>query len=220
MEKKLEALEEKYASLAERLESTEIMSDMAAYAKCMKEYKALTPIIDKYHEYKTALADLKDAEEIAAETDDAEMRALAQEQSAQSRLAIDRCLGELKLLLLPRDPNDDKNVIVEIRSGAGGDEAALFAYELYRMYTMYAEKCGFKTELLYVNETELKGFKEVSFMIVGEGAYSKFKFESGVHRVQRVPETEVPPGLPLTALWTAHFPTSSGLPGTAGEPLC
>ena len=190
MEKKLEALEEKYASLAERLESTEIMSDMAAYAKCMKEYKALTPIIDKYHEYKTALADLKDAEEIAAETDDAEMRALAQEQSAQSRLAIDRCLGELKLLLLPRDPNDDKNVIVEIRSGAGGDEAALFAYELYRMYTMYAEKCGFKTELLYVNETELKGFKEVSFMIVGEGAYSKFKFESGVHRVQRVPETE------------------------------
>ena len=153
MEKKLEALEEKYASLAERLESTEIMSDMAAYAKCMKEYKALTPIIEKYHEYKTAL-------------------------------------GELKLLLLPRDPNDDKNVIVEIRSGAGGDEAALFAYELYRMYTMYAEKCGFKTELLYVNETELKGFKEVSFMIVGEGAYSKFKFESGVHRVQRVPETE------------------------------
>lgn len=120
MEKKLEALEEKYASLAERLESTEIMSDMAAYAKCMKEYKALTPIIDKYHEYKTALADLKDAEEIAAETDDAEMRALAQEQSAQSRLAIDRCLGELKLLLLPRDPNDDKNVIVEIRSGAAG----------------------------------------------------------------------------------------------------
>ena len=119
MEKKLEALEEKYASLAERLESTEIMSDMAAYAKCMKEYKALTPIIDKYHEYKTALADLKDAEEIAAETDDAEMRALAQEQSAQSRLAIDRCLGELKLLLLPRDPNDDKNVIVEIRCGRG-----------------------------------------------------------------------------------------------------
>ena len=190
MDKKLEALEEKYASLAERLESTAIMSDMAAYAKCMKEYKALTPIIDKYHEYKAALADLGDAEEIAAETDDAEMRSLAQEQAAQSRASIDRCLGELKVLLLPRDPNDDKNVIIEIRSGAGGDEAALFAYELYRMYTMYAEKCGFRTELLYVNETELKGFKEVSFMVVGEGAYSKFKFESGVHRVQRVPETE------------------------------
>ncbi len=190
MDKKLEALEEKYASLAERLESTAIMSDMAAYAKCMKEYKALTPIIDKYYEYKAALADLGDAEEIAAETDDAEMRSLAQEQAAQSRASIDRCLGELKVLLLPRDPNDDKNVIIEIRSGAGGDEAALFAYELYRMYTMYAEKCGFRTELLYVNETELKGFKEVSFMVVGEGAYSKFKFESGVHRVQRVPETE------------------------------
>ena len=190
MEKKLEQLEERYRALAERLESADVMSDLAEYTKCMKEYKSLSPIIEKYSEYKTAAGDLADAQEIEKDTDDAEMKALAAEQAALSRRTMERCTEELKILLLPKDPNDDKNVIMEIRAGAGGDEAALFAYELYRMYNMYAERCGFRTELLYVNETELKGFKEVSFIISGDGAYSAFKYESGVHRVQRVPETE------------------------------
>ncbi len=190
MEKKLEQLEERYRALAERLESGDVMSDLAEYTKSMKEYKSLSPIIEKYSEYKTAAGDLADAQEIEKDTDDAEMKALAAEQAALSRRTMERCTEELKILLLPKDPNDDKNVIMEIRAGAGGDEAALFAYELYRMYNMYAERCGFRTELLYVNETELKGFKEVSFIISGDGAYSAFKYESGVHRVQRVPETE------------------------------
>ena len=122
--------------------------------------------------------------------DDPELRALAEEQKNESRSKLEPLMDELRILLLPKDPNDDKNVIIEIRGGAGGEEASLFAAVLYRMYTMYAESSGFKVELLSANETELGGFKEVSFMVEGEGAYSRFKFESGVHRVQRVPETE------------------------------
>ena len=149
----------------------------------------MKPVVDKYREYKAAEKDLADARECAASADE-ELRELAKEQETDARERSDKAAEELKILLLPKDPNDDKNVVVEIRSGAGGDEAALFAYDLYRMYNMYAEASGFKTELIYANETELKGFKEVSFMINGQGAYSRFKFESGVHRVQRVPETE------------------------------
>ena len=156
----------------------------------MKEYKSLTPIIEKYREYKFCDKEISDLKEMLDEPLDAEMRELALAEYKEAKSKIEPLLDELKVLLLPRDPNDDKNVMVEIRSGAGGEEAALFAAVLYRMYTMYAETAGFKISLMNANETELGGFKEVTFMIEGDGAYSRFKFESGVHRVQRVPETE------------------------------
>jgi peptide chain release factor 1 len=156
----------------------------------MKEYKSLTPIIEKYREYKSVVAECEDLRAMLEESLDAEMRELVQSEYKEIKSQPDLLLEELKVLLLPRDPNDDKNVMVEIRSGAGGEEAALFAGVLYRMYTMYAESAGFKVSLMNANETELGGFREVTFMIEGDGAYSRFKFESGVHRVQRVPETE------------------------------
>ena len=187
---KLSQIEKRYLEIEEKLSSPEVMNDLEGYKKFMKEYKNLVPIVEKYREYKSALTDISDAEEILSIEDDAELRALAEEQKDEARAKLEPLMDELRILLLPKDPNDDKNVIVEIRGGAGGEEASLFAAVLYRMYNMYAESSGFKTELLSANETELGGFKEVSFMIEGEGAYSRFKFESGVHRVQRVPETE------------------------------
>ena len=156
----------------------------------MKEYKLLTPIIEKYRQYKSAEAECKELKEMLDEPLDADMRELAASEYKEAKAKIEAFTEELKILLLPRDPNDSKNVMVEIRSGAGGEEAALFAAVLYRMYTMYAEATGFKTSVMNVNETELGGYKEITFMIEGDGAYSRFKFESGVHRVQRVPETE------------------------------
>lgn len=190
MIEKLAELEKRYVMIEEKLSDADVLSDMEAYKKFSKEYKSLTPIIEKFRQYKKAQADIADSEEILSNEQDAEIRELAVEQREQAREIIEKSLEELKVLLLPKDPNDDKNVIIEIRGGAGGEEAALFANSLYRMYTMYAETAGFKVELLYINETELKGLKEVSFMVEGEGAYSRFKFEGGVHRVQRVPETE------------------------------
>ncbi len=187
---KLSQIEKRYQEIEENLSSPEVMNDLEGYKKYMKEYKNLLPIVEKYREYKAAQTDIADAEEILAIEDDAELRALAEEQKNEARAKLDPLMDELRILLLPKDPNDDKNVIIEIRGGAGGEEASLFAAVLYRMYTMYAEASGFKVELLSANETELGGFKEVSFMVEGEGAYSRFKFESGVHRVQRVPETE------------------------------
>ena len=187
---KLSQIEKRYLEIEESLASPEVMNDMEGYKKFMKEYKNLLPIVEKYREYKAAQSDIDDAEEILSAEDDPELRALAEEQKNESRAKLSPLMDELRILLLPKDPNDDKNVIIEIRGGAGGEEASLFAGVLYRMYTMYAESSGFKVELLSCNETELGGFKEVSFMVEGEGAYSRFKFESGVHRVQRVPETE------------------------------
>ena len=189
MFEKLGQIEKKFYATEAKLSDPAVISDMAQYTALMKEYSSMKPVVDKYREYKAAEKDLADARECAASADE-ELRELAKEQETDARERSDKAAEELKILLLPKDPNDDKNVVVEIRSGAGGDEAALFAYDLYRMYNMYAEASGFKTELIYANETELKGFKEVSFMINGQGAYSRFKFESGVHRVQRVPETE------------------------------
>ena len=157
--------------------------------KYTKEYKNPSPVVDKYREYVSYQRDKEDGEEVLAEGDE-DMRELAEEQIKTAKESMEVCFEELRILLLPKDPNDDKNVIIEIRGGAGGDEAALFAGNLYRMYNMYAEQAGFKCELLYANETELGGMKEVSFTVSGEGAYSRFKFESGVHRVQRVPDTE------------------------------
>lgn len=187
---KLSQIEKRYLEIEEALSSPEVMNDMEGYKKYMKEYKNLLPIVEKYREYKDAERDIADAEEILSIEDDPEICALAEEQKAEARSKLEPLMDELRILLLPKDPNDDKNVIIEIRGGAGGEEASLFAAVLYRMYNMFAEASGFKTELLSANETELGGFKEVSFMVEGEGAYSRFKFESGVHRVQRVPETE------------------------------
>ncbi len=187
---KLAQCEKRYLEIEEALANPDVMSDMEAYKKYMKEYKNLLPVVEKYREYKAAQTDISDAEEILSMETDPELRLLAEEQKDEAVNKLDPIMEELKILLLPKDPNDDKNVIIEIRGGAGGEEAALFAAVLYRMYNMYAESAGFKTELLSANETELGGFKEVSFMVEGEGAYSRFKYESGVHRVQRVPETE------------------------------
>lgn len=187
---KLQAAEEKYLSIEAELASPDAFSNQEKFAALMKEYKSLTPIIEKFREYKKALSDNEDARELMEDSTDAEMRELATAEYKETKLALERLFEDLKILLLPRDPNDEKNVIVEIRSGAGGEEAALFAGVLYRMYTMYAESKGFKTSLVSVNETELGGFREISFSVEGDGAYSRFKFESGVHRVQRVPETE------------------------------
>ncbi|HBR31172.1 MAG TPA: peptide chain release factor 1 [Clostridiales bacterium] len=190
MIEKLAELEKRYVMIEEKLSDASVMCDMEAYKKLSKEYKGLTPIVEKYREYKKAQAEIVDSDEILGSEQDAKIRDLAIEQKENARAMIAVITDELKVLLLPKDSNDDKNVIMEIRSGAGGEESALFANSLYRMYTMYAESSGYKTELLYINETELGGIKEVSFMIMGEGAYSRLKFEGGVHRVQRVPETE------------------------------
>jgi len=187
---KLAEIEKKYEKLEESLSDPAIISNMETYTATMKEYKALEDVVAKYREYKTAEQNFKDAEELLRESDDPEMKELASEEYTAAKEDMERFTEELRYLLLPKDPNDDKNVIIEIRQGAGGEEAALFASVLYRMYTMYAEASGFKCELNNLNETELGGFKEVSFMVEGKGAYSRFKFESGVHRVQRVPETE------------------------------
>ena len=187
---RLKEAEKRYVALEEKLASPDVFSDQEKFAALMKDYKSLTPIIEKFREYSQAEADNASAREMIEEESDPELKDMILEEIKETRSKMDVLLDELKILLLPRDPNDSKNVMVEIRSGAGGEEAALFAGVLYRMYTMYAQSAGFKTSLMNANETELGGFKEVTFMIEGDGAFSRFKFESGVHRVQRVPETE------------------------------
>ncbi len=189
MFEKLSETEKNYEKIAEDLSTPEVAADPERFAKLMREHKRLTPIVDKYREYVRLKSQIADAEEILA-GGDAELAELAEVELTEAKNALPDVEHELQILLLPHDPNDDKNVIFEIRGGAGGEEAALFAYVLYRMYTMYAAKVGYKTEIINLNETELGGFKEVTFMIEGDGAYSRLKYESGVHRVQRVPETE------------------------------
>ena len=182
---------EKYDRLEYELaNNTALITDAAAYAKAIKEYRSLTPIVEKYREYKRAESDIQGALDLIDEADDEELRSMAQEELKESKARLETISEELTVLLLPRDPNDDKNIIVEIRAGAGGEEAALFASDLLRMYSMYAATVGFKVSVESANETELGGYKEVVFSVEGDGAYSRFKFESGVHRVQRVPETE------------------------------
>ena len=187
---RLKEAEKRYITIEEELASPDVFSDQEKFAALMKDYKSLTPIIEKFREYNKVYEDNASAYAMLDEQPDAEMKEMISEEIKDTKTRMDELLEELKILLLPRDPNDEKNVMVEIRGGAGGEEAALFAGVLYRMYTMYAESAGFKTSLMNANETELGGFKEVTFMIEGDGAYSRFKFESGVHRVQRVPETE------------------------------
>ena len=188
---KLADVEKRFDEINRRLYDPDVISDVGRYKDLMKEIKTLTPIVEKYREYKKAEQQHAEARAMLDEGGlDREMRELAEMELEDGRDSMERCAEELKTLLLPRDTNDDRNVIVEIRGGAGGEESALFANSLFRMYTMYAETKGYKAEVMNINETQLGGVKEVSFMVTGDGAYSRFKFESGVHRVQRVPETE------------------------------
>ena len=186
---KLIGVEERYSKIEADLGDPCVISDQVAYAALMKEYKNLTPIIEKYREFLSVQSNMQGASELLG-SDDPDMRELAEEEYYSSKDKLAELETELTVLLLPKDENDSKNVIVEIRAGAGGEEAALFASVLYRMYSMYAVTKRFKVSPMSMNETELGGFREITFMIEGEGAYSRFKFESGVHRVQRVPETE------------------------------
>lgn len=188
---KLQGIEDKLEKINSSLCDPEVVSNQEEYKKLMREAKTLTPIVEKFREYKKANSDLTEAKEMLADSSlDKEFRDMASEEAAEAQKKTEELKEELKVLLLPKDPNDYKNVIVEIRGGAGGEEAALFAGSLFRMYSMYAERKGWKTEIMNENPTELGGYKEISFMIEGGGAYSRLKFESGVHRVQRVPETE------------------------------
>ena len=190
MIEKLETIMEKYRDLTAKVVDPNIIADNRLWQKLVKEHSDLTPIAEGYEKLKKCLSDLASAEEMLKTEKDPEMVALSEEEIKSCKKNKEALEEELKVLLLPKDENDDKNVIVEIRAGAGGDEAALFASELMRMYMMYAEKHHFKSETLSLNDIELGGIKEVVFQISGNGAYSKLKFESGVHRVQRVPETE------------------------------
>ena len=188
---KLAKAEDRYREIEQLITLPDVVSDNKRYLSLMKEYKALTPIIEKYREYKEAEKQMKESDEMMRDSScESELRQLAEDEYKSWSEKCGLLVDELNVLLMPKDPNDSKNVIVEIRQGAGGEEAALFAYDLYRMYSMYAASRGFKTEVVSLNETELGGIKEINFMVMGEGAYSKFKFESGVHRVQRIPVTE------------------------------
>ena len=190
MIEKLDSIMEKYKELTEKVVDPNIIADNRLWQKLVKEHSDLTPIAENYEKLKKCLSDLSSAQEMVKTEKDPEMVALFEEEIKNCKKNKEELEEKLKILLLPKDENDDKNVIMEIRAGAGGDEAALFASELMRMYVMYAEKHHFKTEILNLNDIELGGIKEVVFSISGNGAYSKLKFESGVHRVQRVPETE------------------------------
>ena len=190
MFEKLDGILERYDEIMEQLNDPNVVSDQSNFRKLMKEQSDLAPIVELYRKYKEAQETIQDSLAILDEESDEEMRELAKEEMNEAKASIPEMEEQLKILLLPKDENDDKNVVVEIRGGAGGDEAALFAAELYRMYCMYAETQKWKTELISVNENGLGGFKEVVFMVNGQGAYSRLKYESGVHRVQRIPSTE------------------------------
>jgi len=203
MLEKLVAIEEKFETLEKRMQEPDVYTDPNLYAKLAREQKEIQPVVDAYRRFEKARRDMESARELISDPD---FKEIAQEEFDGARAAMERLEEELRILLLPRDPNDDKNVIIEIRGGAGGEEASLFAYNLYRMYTMYAESKRWKAEIANLNETELGGIKEVSFIIEGDGAYSRFKFESGVHRVQRVPETEASGRIHTSTVTVAVLP--------------
>lgn len=190
MFEKIEIFDKRYSELSQRLYEPSVAADPGKYQKTMKELKSIEEIVLTYREYKQAVKSQDESIEILEESGDSDLKELAQLELDEAKQNIEELSEKLKILLLPKDTNDERNVIVEIRGGAGGEESALFSAVLFRMYSMYAEKKGYKVEIVNANETELGGYKEISFMIEGEGAYSRFKYESGVHRVQRVPETE------------------------------
>ena len=187
MFEKLEAIEKRYEELTEEIANPELISNQVEWQKAMKEHASLEELVQKFREYKKVKQEMEEAEELMT---DPEMKELAEQEYYDKKEQIPKLEEELKFLLIPKDPDDDKNIICEIRAGAGGEEAALFAGTLFRMYSMYAEKKHWKVEILNENETGLGGYKEISFMVTGKGVYSRLKFESGVHRVQRVPDTE------------------------------
>ena len=204
---KLELVEKRYDDINNRLYDPAVVSDQETYRNLMKEFKNLNPIVEKYREYKKAKQTEKESKQMLSEGGlDKEFKEMVELELDTARDDIARISEEHKILLLPKDPNDDRNVIIEIRGGAGGEEAALFSGVLFRMYCMYAEKKGWKTEIINANETELGGYKEISFMVDGEGAYSRLKFESGVHRVQRVPETETQGRIHTSTVTVAVLP--------------
>jgi peptide chain release factor 1 len=191
MFEKLKLAEQRFEEINEKLMDANVINDNDQYKSLMKEYKNLNPLIEKFRAYTKAKTDMDEAKALIDGGGlDKDFKEMVQEEFESSREIVAEIADDIRVMLLPRDPNDDKNVIVEIRGGAGGDEAALFANSLYRMYSMYAELKGWKSDILYSSPTELGGFKEISFLIEGDGAYSRLKFESGVHRVQRVPDTE------------------------------
>ena len=203
MIEKLETMLKRYDELTELTSSPEVLADMDKWKKYAKERADLEDAVVKYQEYKKVEKEGSDAEKSLAAETDPEMKELLSEEYYDCKKRLADITDELKILLLPKDPDDDKNVIVEIRGGAGGEEAALFGYELYRMYLKYAEKNRWKTEEIDSNFTELGGVKEVVFSVVGKGVYSKLKYESGVHRVQRVPETETQGRIHTCLLYTS-----------------
>ena len=186
----LAAFERRFEELNVRLCDPAVTANQSLYTELMKEYSGLEPLVVHYRSFQKAEADRAEAQELLADNSSRDLHELAAQQLKEAEQELAHLTEEIKILLLPKDPNDDKNVIVEIRGGAGGEEAALFSAVLYRMYSMYAQNRGWNTEILNVNETELGGYKEISFMVSGQGAWSRLKYESGVHRVQRVPETE------------------------------
>lgn len=190
MEKKLQKIEQEFEEIEGKIVNPEVISDQSAYTKLMRRRKELEPVVTLYRKLKKAEADKKDAEDILDTEKDEDMRELAKEQLSQSKEDIENTNEELKIALLPKDPNDHKNCMIEMRAGAGGEEAALFGAELARAYMKYAEKLGFKVELISKSEAAAGGIKEMIFNVIGDGAYGVMKYESGVHRVQRVPETE------------------------------
>ena len=191
MQEKIQLIISRYDEISAKLSDPKTVSDNKLYTELMREYKGLTPLIEVWQRYKKALDNRDSAlSEMSEAGDDAELKELAQSEYEENKALVEELGEELKIMLLPRDPDDDKSVIVEIRAGAGGEEAALFANSMFRMYSMYAARQGWKIEILGGNPTELGGYKEISFGVEGEGAYAKLKYESGVHRVQRVPETE------------------------------
>ena len=190
MFEKLAFIEERYEELTKSISDVSVMADRTEWSKLCKEHADMTPIVEKYREYKKYKESIEESKMILEDSSAKELHELAKMELDESTAAAEECEEELKILMLPKDPNDDKNVIMEIRGGAGGDEAALFAANLFRMYSMFAESRRWKIDIMNTNETGLGGIKEISFMIIGQGAYSTLKYESGVHRVQRVPDTE------------------------------
>src|SRR5262245_38748377 len=203
---RLEQLEAKYDELTHALASPEVISDSARYQKTAKAHSELAPLVEKYREFKDLKKGIEESRTVIAEESDADMRAYAQEELQQLEERIGRVEQELKVLLVPKDPNDEKNVVLEIRAGTGGDEASLFAAEVFRMYTRYAEAQRWNVEVLSTSESGVGGLKEVIALIEGKGAYSKLKYESGVHRVQRVPETEQQGRVHTSAITVAILP--------------
>jgi len=207
MYEKIEAVANRFDELSEKLCDPTVATNAEVYTAVMKEYRSLEPLVTAYRRFQQTEKERDDAKEMLKDSaDDTEMAALLNEEISRAEQELEELSEELRILLLPKDPNDDRNVIVEIRGGAGGEEAALFAAVLYRMYSMYAVKNGFGCEVLNASETELGGYKEICFMLTGQGAYSRLKFESGVHRVQRVPETETQGRIHTSTVTVAVLP--------------